>query len=266
MSNATYIGNNRILCRVNYGNNLLLPSNDLSITPEIIMNGSMELPLTQYFQHHVSPGNRILDIGANLGYFSVLLGALIGPSGRLWAYEPHPRLHGLLLDNLSINYLRDRVTPIAKAAYSKPGELNFHSSQRFMGNSSIHAPSAFYEHHYTDEFIEIAVPTERLDDRAEEFGMLDFIKIDIEGGEYHAFLGMEKLISTQTRRVVFELNRPMLGEDWEPFCNLLKRFRDDYSKQFYLITGNGELVWIELSELIAIQGYPYVLMQGKQDI
>ncbi|MFC5470280.1 FkbM family methyltransferase [Cohnella suwonensis] len=132
----------------------------------------------------------MLDIGANIGYFSVLLGMLAGPEGSLWAYEPHPRLAGLLFDNLSINYLHDRTETVAAAAYTLPGELKFFASQRFLGNSSIRAPGDFYLRHYNDEFAEVAVEAVRLDDRVDDFGSLDYVKIDIEGGEYRAFLGM----------------------------------------------------------------------------
>jgi FkbM family methyltransferase len=259
--NTLYIGNNRLLSQTGYGGRLLIPSEDLSLAPELIFTGGLELPLTRYFQNNLRDGHRVLDIGANIGYFSVLIGMLIGPSGKLWAYEPHPRLFAFLMDNLSINYLRDRAEVSAKAVYSARAELPFHASQRYMGNSSIHKPNDFYHRHYTDEFQTIKVETEVLNRRAEEFGILDFVKIDIEGGEYHAMLGMEKLIQDRIRNLVFEVNRNMLAEDWEPFCSLLRKFRDHYGKRFSLLSPEGVPVPVDLEQLLAREGYPYALME-----
>ncbi|MFC4303618.1 FkbM family methyltransferase [Cohnella boryungensis] len=257
---TVYIGNGRLLCRTGYGGKLLLPSDDLSLTPEIALAGDIELPLARYFLNHVRPGHRVLDIGANIGYFSVLLGMLVGPEGKLWAYEPYPELNAFLFDNLSINYLHDRTEVVAKAAYSSQATLAFHASRKFMGNSSLHEPSPAYLRHYRDEFRELRVEAEPLDARAEEFGVIDFAKLDIEGGEYHALVGMEGLLPDRVRHLVFELNRPLLAEDWEPFCSLLRRYRDDYGKRFALLSAEGLPVPIELERLLAKTGYPFALI------
>ncbi|WP_372631398.1 FkbM family methyltransferase [Cohnella sp.] len=258
--NAISIGQNRVLCLTGHGSRLLLPANDLSLTPEIVFSGGMEFPLTHYFLNHVRPGHRVIDIGANIGYYSVLLGRLIGPEGKLWAYEPYPELRGFLFDNLSINYVHDRTVVLAKAAYSSEARLTLNAPLRYMGNCSIRQPTEEYRRHYADEFKEIVVDAEALDSRADEFGTIDFAKMDIEGGEYHALRGMERLLPDKVRRLVFELNRSMLADDWEPFCDLLRRYSRDYGKRFSLLSSEGLPVPVDLEDLLAMTGYPYVLM------
>jgi len=214
--NAVPIGQDRLLCLTGYGGRLLLPASDRSLMREIVSAGGMEFPLTRYFLKHVRPGHRVLDIGANFGYFSVLLGKLIGPEGKLWAYEPHPELLRFLTDNLSINYLRD--------------------------------------------WTEIVADAKALDDRADEFGRIDFAKIDIGCGQFQALTGMEQLIGKQIRHLVFEVKRSRLAEDWEPFCGLLRRYRRDCGKRFSLLSADGLPVPISLEDLLAKSIYPYVLM------
>ncbi|MCE5169219.1 hypothetical protein LQV63_07840 [Paenibacillus profundus] len=68
---AIYMGNERLLVKPVYGGKLIVPSADLSITPELVMHGAMEWPLTKYLENHVKKGHVLVDIGANVGYFTV---------------------------------------------------------------------------------------------------------------------------------------------------------------------------------------------------
>jgi uncharacterized YccA/Bax inhibitor family protein len=99
---GTYIGGQRMLVVTVYGGKLIIPSMDLSLSPELIISGSLELPLTKYLIKNIKQGFTVFDIGANLGYFTVLLGMLVGPTGKVFAYEPNPYLNSLLFDNLCI--------------------------------------------------------------------------------------------------------------------------------------------------------------------
>jgi len=69
-----YIGNNKMLVAPKWGGKLVVPSDDLSITRGLILSGTFELLLTQFFINNVKFGNTVFDIGANIGYFTVLLG------------------------------------------------------------------------------------------------------------------------------------------------------------------------------------------------
>jgi len=124
-----------------WGGKLIAPSNVLSLTPELVLSGSMELPLTKFFINHVKPGNFVFDVGANIGYFTVLLGLLVGSTGNVVAYEANRNLHSFLMDTLLINYLHNRVTIYNKAVYSKNVTISLYAAKRYMGNSSIHSHS-----------------------------------------------------------------------------------------------------------------------------
>ncbi|MGF9933582.1 FkbM family methyltransferase [Paenibacillus ehimensis] len=81
---------------------------------------------------------------------------------------------------------------------------------------------------------------------------IDFIKMDIEGGEYHAFLGMETLLERQAvGKVAFELNPLMLSGHWDEFHRLLETYRERYAARFYKITNEGLTVEASLDELFA---------------
>ncbi|UHA75622.1 FkbM family methyltransferase [Paenibacillus sp. 481] len=261
--NGVYIGSNRMLIKAAYGGKLIAPADDLSITPELVMHGSMEWPLTKYLHDHVQPGQTVVDVGANIGYFSVLLSHLVGPSGRVYAYEAHPDMHRYLEHNLSLNTMHDRALTFPYAVYSRDELIHFQASYRYMGNSSLQQHNEEYHHHYRDDIKTVSVQGVALDTHLKQLGVdkVDFLKIDIEGGEYHAFAGMETIIREQVKVVVFELNRMMLQHDEPKFHALLRRYAMEYGKQFFLIDPNGQPVPTALESILEHGSIPNVIMQ-----
>ncbi|MGK9183780.1 FkbM family methyltransferase [Priestia filamentosa] len=263
--NGVYIGDNKMLISLDWNAHLVVPSNDLSLTPFLLTNGSIELPLTNFLRKNLKSGDTVIDIGANVGYFSVLIGSLIGPQGKLIAYEANPYLYSVLMDNLSINFLHDRSNVYELAVYSSAKTLQFHTSKRFMGNSSLIQHSETYHKHYTDEIEEISVKTIKLDEHLQNIKHIDFVKIDIEGGEYHAFLGMKELMKTKKiNTIIFELNPGMLQEQYTPFIKLLNELESIDGNVMYLLSNDGEKVPVSVDYLATLDGYPYVIMELKK--
>ncbi|MBG9514787.1 FkbM family methyltransferase [Bacillus thuringiensis] len=258
---GVYIGDNKILTYMEWNANLIVPSNDLSLTPSLVTNGHIELGLTNFFRKNLKPGNTVVDIGANIGYFSVLIGILIGPKGKLIAYESNPYIYAFLMDNLSINYLHDRSSVYQCAVYSSSKFLQFYASKRFMGNSSLIQHSKTYHKHYIDEIEKVQVKAITLDTHLQNITEIDFLKIDIEGGEYHAFLGMKELIQNKKiKTIIFELNPGMLQEQYTPFIKLLSNLESQNENTFPLLSKDGTKVPTSVEALTSLNGYPYVVM------
>jgi FkbM family methyltransferase len=143
----------------------------------------------------VRPGMQILDVGANIGLYTVLLSRLTGAVGRVFAFEPEPHLFGILCENCGTNGANN-VTPFQCAA----GEANrraafqratFNSGDNRLGASKSGAES-------------IEVEVARLDDVL-PVRTVDFIKLDVQGHELSALRGMEQLLaSSPDVRVLFE--------------------------------------------------------------
>lgn len=258
---GTYIGNGRVLVAPAWGGKLLVPADDLSIAPDMVLHGFYDKAFTNFLVKTVKPGQRCFDVGANLGVFTVLMGYLVGPSGSVTAYEVSPRVLPFLRDNVAFNYLGDRVQIMERAAYSREDVVDFHATLRFQGNGSLVPHDRSYvEEYLVDEFETMSVPAEALDDRIGR-EPVDLVKIDVEGAEPDVFAGMEaSLEAGLVRTVVFELLRERIRDRMEDFGKTLRRHWED-GWRFSRLDAEGELVPLGFEYLMAVGRFEQVVMQ-----
>lgn len=232
-----YLGNGRVLIGILGDTPLIVPGDDISLTPMLAATGIIEPGLTRYLLNNIKPGMTAVDVGANVGYFSILLGHRVTEKGRVYCYEPNPRLAQFLEDNIRANYLKNHVIPIRKAAFSFPTELTFHVSRRYTSYSSVRPFSESFSP--DDETETITVKTETLDDRLSDCRMVDFVKIDVEGAEYQVLLGLKGMISRgAVDTIAFEYAPTVLRHDTEPLIELLFSLRSEYDFCFADLEGN----------------------------
>jgi FkbM family methyltransferase len=136
-----------------------------------------------------SPGSNFLDVGANAGYFSCLLGKLAGPTGRVIAIEPEPQNRQLIERNLRNNGLKN-VTLLPYAVGSAEG----------IAKMGIYKPANRGRHSLVDldpckKFID--VPVRRLDDLLRDTNVAewDLMKLDVEGFEPFVFAGAPETLA-----------------------------------------------------------------------
>lgn len=185
---TAYLGDDTILCRV-LGNYLLYgDTKDIGIVPHLCLNGFWEPWVTLTMLRTVKPGWHCLDVGANHGYYSLLMASLAGVGGRVIALEPNDRLTTLVHRTLEVNGFNDRATAIAKAVSDKTGEkVQLVVPIGHTGHASLHyAPS--------QGDVVMQVETITLDDLTTEWPQVDLIKIDVEGAEYSVWQGMQSTI------------------------------------------------------------------------
>ncbi len=226
---GTYVGNNRVLIRTLWGGRILLPADDLSLMPELVAFGTYDVPFTTFVQREIKPGDTVVDVGANVGLFTLLLGYQVWEFGRVIAYEANPRHVELLRDNVSTNWLSDRIEIVPHAAGADAGRLTLLAPRRFGMLASLQpVEHLLVTDDRRDTVDRIEVDVEPLDARLAGLDRIDLIKIDVEGAEEQVFAGAERaLASGAVRRVCFEMVRESLGADWEPFVARLRGLAGD---------------------------------------
>jgi FkbM family methyltransferase len=166
---------------------------------------------TQTVKDNVFSGNIVVDLGANIGYFTCLLAKIVGEGGKVFAFEPDPRNLKLLRRNIQENDYKN-VIIADKAVSDVNGSCTLYSSQKKFGANRIFES----KNKQTHDFIPIKSETICLDDYFEKQNLLkkiDFIKIDVEGSEFRAFNGMKKILELNNNLKIFTEIAPSLLED-----------------------------------------------------
>lgn len=212
LSLAVPFGDDTVLCRVLGRFKMFADARDRTLSPYLVMDGSWELFVTEAVVARLQPGMTVVDAGANLGYFTLLMAALVGPSGHVHAAEPNPRLGSLLRQSVTLNSFDDRVTvhqsPLGAVAGAEV-VLRIPDG-RPMNGHIVPGTGA--------EAMLVRTVDEIIGD-----GPLDAIKIDVEGAEWELWQGMEKVLARGRPMIVFlEFNKHRLA-DPDAFLDSIER-------------------------------------------
>jgi len=176
-----------ILCRVLGKYLMFADGEDFSVTPHMALNGYWESWTTVAIARAVRCGAHVVDVGANNGYFTVLLGDAVGDEGRVLALEPNPRLADLLMRTLEVNGLSHRCHVLSTAASSGQSIARLSvPPHRWADGSLCRARAA------ADTVVE--VPTVTIDEATADWRRVDFVKIDAEGSEEAIWAGMRRTV------------------------------------------------------------------------
>lgn len=139
-----------------------------------------------FLLRQVQPGARILDIGANIGLYTVVLARHVGEQGHVYAFEPDPTNFSLLSRNIAANGLQN-VTAVQKAVSDRNGTARLYLSKTHSGLHRLH-PSGVCGNSITVDCV-------RLDDFfPNNTCRIDLVKLDVEGHEVSVLRGMLELM------------------------------------------------------------------------
>jgi len=189
--------------RLPWGDTILVRPRE-AIGRALLTLGVHELAVSEVLWRLVDSGETCLDIGANLGYMTSLLGAKVGLSGRIHAFEPHPDVFNRLKDNMAKSVSAPVVSVHDNAVGVDDGTADLFEPADFeanQGTSSLVAAgdpggSCHVEH---------SVTVRRLDSLFGEDEMFGAMKVDVEGAELEVFRGAERLLmGHRIRDIVWE--------------------------------------------------------------
>jgi len=174
-------GSPRSLYRTPRGDLLWL--NDTGyVDRQIALHGEFEARSTALVERLVKPGQVVLDVGANIGYYTTILSRLVGPRGKVIAFEPTRCFGEVLERNLEENRVAN-VEVRAVGLSDHPGEARIDIGP---SSATLHSPEGFDEV-VGHETIRLTTLVEFVAEARLE--RIDFIKIDVDGGEPRFFAG-----------------------------------------------------------------------------
>lgn len=187
-----YHGDHTSLCRVLGQLLMYVDTRDRSLAPHLLSRGYWEMWVTQAIAAYVKPGMSCIDVGANCGYFTLLLAELVGERGFVEAFEPQPRLASLLKQSIAVNGFGKQtlVTEAAVGDLDRSAMLTEHAS--LMGSASLNGLAEPTAEVSTREVN--LVTLDRVGYGAPLQRPIDFVKIDVQGYELRVLRGMKELI------------------------------------------------------------------------
>ena len=204
---------------------------------DLIFQGAFEPETLETFASLLSPGMTVMDIGANIGLFTLVAAHRVGPRGMVHAFEPTPCLAEHIRANLALNGLENvELNEVAISDSMGHAVLHIATSDNLGENTIVAgAPDA-------PGTVGLQVPTVTLDDYAARCSPagVDVIKIDIEGAEPMALRGARGLLSDdRSPLLILEMNPRALkmgGSSVDELLDLLNSF----GYQFYKIATYGQ--------------------------
>jgi FkbM family methyltransferase len=202
--------------------------------------GLWEPNLTAFLERRLSPGDLFVDVGANIGYFSLLAAKLVGPTGKVLAIEASPIIFEKLANNIKQNKLNNIVAHNLAVSDSNGIARVYMAPEGNIGETTILETKG---HTFESE-----IPCRRLDEilSSEDLQRTKVIKIDVEGAEWSVISGMPQVLDScpESLEFVIEISPKRLAALGKSAGEILQVFEmagfnayelvNDYSDAAYL--------------------------------
>lgn len=191
-----------------------------------------EPQVTSIFCSLITGGATVVDVGASIGYYTLLAAKRVGNDGSVYAFEPHPPSFERLIENVKLNDWKN-VQAFNFAISDKKGEKKLYVFKSGRASGSGFA--------LRNDSVPITVKTMPLEDAVKTD--IDLVKMDIEGAEVEVLKGMERTLAKGRARIICEVHPKhisLLGHDVSEITELLEK----HNYRIYLIDeeGGGGLV------------------------
>jgi FkbM family methyltransferase len=200
---SSYAGPDTVLTYLKDESPIFVNTGDLGCPSPIINGGVWEPENTQILCSFLTASTIFLDIGANVGYYSIVMGnRLAKGEGRVLAFEPHPGMADLIERSLQLNHLEPVVKVHRIAASDHDGEVELFYPNGHVGQGSS-------VRHFEGLGQRLQARAHRLDSILPANLEVDLVKIDVEGAELAVLRGMKAIIQrSPTIKILFEKLAP----------------------------------------------------------
>ena len=199
-----------------------------------------------------------IDVGANMGYLSLLASKVVGELGKVYAIEPSSRDFLRLVDNVNLNGLGNVYSyHIAILDSHKKAEINIAGEER----SALNTFGKEFSYKGTEKLGAEEVQAVTIDEfvDTEKIGKVDLIKLDIEGSELSALRGARDSIEKFRPAIILGVNRDALTANGVDIADL-KKMLQELRYNTYILTETPCFAFKEVSNLAAVQNKVVICM------
>lgn len=235
---------------------LYVDPQDETMSAHLIGYGYWEPNVYAVISSLISPNDVVIEVGANVGYYTVAMGVMVGSGGRVHSFEANPRLAGMVDRSVYINGLKDRVTVHAKAVLDAAGSIRFERSRKRSGWGHV---TQWTQQAFDDsEVLEVEATT--LDSLA--LARVNLIRLDAEGSEAFILRGAAAVLAANPDIVIcMEWDPIQMGgrTDLQAFVSWL----GDQGFRFWRIAADARLGEIPVSEAATLDTCDVVISRRQ---
>jgi FkbM family methyltransferase len=221
-----YLGDHTLMTRTVFGHVLYLDTRDDSLLPALVLRGVWEPNVTRVFLRLLRPGMRVVEVGANVGYYTILAASCVGPTGSVIAFEANPAIAERLRRAVVVNGYQWWTQVVGSAVTDRDGQATLHVLARHQGSSSLARQRPDVLEGWGEVPHPLTVSATTLDAfLGPDPSPVDLLKIDAEGWEPAIFDGMHGLLARSPHlRAVIEFTPALVanaGRDARAFLDTL---------------------------------------------
>lgn len=261
---GTYVGNGRVMVILESGRPVLAHADDLGVTPTLLAEGVYDPGFVAFIRRTLRRGDVAVDVGANIGLFTLEMAWRVRSPGRVFSYEPNPRVAVLLADSLYANQmlgLKAEVNLRSVAVGAEAGSLTLRVPRRHSGMASAN-PSAEDPGEMPVDVHEVPVVT--LDEDLAAVGWIDLVKIDVEGLEDQVLRGMRRLLGEGRIGIVdLELQDRRAGASWGALVAELESIVRTFAPLTYTLSSDGSSVPVGLEAAVHSEGLQHFVLDFR---
>ena len=168
------------------------------VDERIYLYGVYEPAILDLIAKDLKEGGTFVDIGANIGHHSMFAASVVGNTGKVYSFEPIPRIYNQLLDSVHLNKFDNIVKAYNFALGEKDEVKNLYLEPKNIGGSSL------VEARGRNEKIEVKIA--KGDDTLLNLNKIDLIKIDVEGYEYEVLSGIKDSLTKYKPAIILEFS------------------------------------------------------------
>lgn len=258
-SQSVYLGDHTAVTFLRNGQRIFVDTRSWDVGVHLLTLGEWEQTDMALFGKLLTPGDTVLDIGANHGVYALHAALAVGSRGQVHAFEPNPRLASLAEMSLNINGFSERAQVHRVGISDSSRKANLFFSDMFSGNGAILEAATSADQQATECRLE---PLDNL--FPDPSFCVDTIKMDIEGHEGYALCGMRQVLARSPNvKIMMEYAPAWLVRAGFPPEALLKLI-DELGFKIWLFSPSGRLSRAVPQDLLATDKDVQNLLLARQ--
>jgi FkbM family methyltransferase len=234
---------------------IFVNSNDWGCPANLINGGRYEEENLEVLHSFVAPDTVFIDIGANVGFFTLQIARRLTGGGRVYAFEPHPKLAELLRRNAYVNGLSGIVSCFSLALSDENASAELYYPQGHLGGGQVVSAAAPLP---GDGRTVVRSELRRLDDVLGTDFVCDLVKVDVEGHEINVLDGMRAIVANSPKmKILFEKLIPDSGTEPQ-----FERYFSERDFILYAVLRETSLRELKAGELRGWSGYVLAARRG----